>query len=405
MSRLPSYRDAVLRTLPPRDRLLALGGRSLRFSVWQILAQSVQLTTGFLLIRWLSYDAYAQYGLTIGFQTTLAILVDLGLTGAILALVGQRINDPQVMSRYMGAAWRQRTWLLLIIVPVSAPVFFWLGHSHGWPAGSIALLFTSIIASLFFQGLVGIYVPALVTHHQWTSLFRPSVSLGVARLLVLQGLQVMSWLGAAVVCWINVLVALAAAALYRPATRPYGSMPRERDAEAEREMRKYLAPLIPGAIFYAFQGQIQLFLIAFFGSVQSVAEVAALGRLGALFAFFLSFIHMLLIPLVARAPLEQLANRYALVLGGTVLVGGGIAALALVYPNPLLLILGRQVRRSTQRSRAQRNSRCVRLGCRGPLRIEQCAEVEHLFDGRYEHWGNPYRAIWYDCSYGFEYDT
>jgi hypothetical protein len=74
-------------------------------------------------------------------------------------------------------------------------------------------------------------------------------------------------------------VALVTGWLYRSAARPFFSMPAQRDPAVEREMRKYLAPLVAGMVFYALHGQIQVLLISLFGSSKSLAEVTALGRL------------------------------------------------------------------------------------------------------------------------------
>jgi O-antigen/teichoic acid export membrane protein len=320
--------------------LLVWAAKTSQFGVWQLLAQTIQLVTGFLFVRWLSYDAYAQYGLAQGFQSALSQLVDLGFSGSIIALVGQRIHDRHVVGRYMKAAWRQRTGMMLIVLPLALPAFFWFAHSHGWSAWSSVLLFVSVIALLFFQGLGAIYSPALMMHQQLSGFYRPVVGMSAARLLVCGGLNAMSALGAVAVCWINALVAMATGFLYRSAARPYFAMPEKPDVEAEREMRKYLAPLIAGMIFYAFHGQIQVFLIALFGSSRSVAEVTALGRLGQLFVFLSGFITTMLVPFIARVPLERIALRYAQAIACIVVAGVGMSALAFAYPGVLLLLLG-----------------------------------------------------------------
>lgn len=340
VSRLRSYCHAFRRTLPSRGRLLFWLAKTSQFGVWQLLSQTIQFVTGFLIVRSLSYEAYAQYGLTLSFQSMLALLVDLGFSGSILALVGQRIDDREVVGRYMGAALRQRTRLMLAVIPLSVPAFFWFAHSHGWPIGISILLYVSIIASLFWQGWVSIHSPALMMHQRLGSIYRPGIGLGAIRLAVCILLTAMSALGAVVVCWINALVALATGWMYRSTARPYFTLPAEPDREAEREMRKYLAPLIAGMIFYAFHGQIQVMLITFFGSSKSLAEVTALGRLGQLFTFVSSFIGTLLVPFIARVPLERIAVRYTQIISGIFLVGGAMTLLAFAYPRALLFLLG-----------------------------------------------------------------
>ncbi len=305
-----------------------------------MFSQGLQFITGLALVRWLSYEAYAQYGMVLGFQNMLALLVDLGFTGSILALVGSRVDDPVVVGRYMGAAVRQRKLLLLLFAPLSFPFFLWYGSAHGWPLIESVVLFGSIVAFLLCQGWVSIYSPPLLMRQHLACLYRPSVILSGSRLVVLKVLHWLGALGAAAACWIGALVSFINARLYRAAAAPYFKMPAERSLEAEGEMRRYISPLIAGMVFYAFHGQIQIFLIAVFGTTKSIAEVAALGRLGQVFVFVSSFISTILVPFIARLPLERVAVRYAQVVAGLLFVGAGISVVAFLFPKPLLWLLG-----------------------------------------------------------------
>lgn len=340
MSSLRTYYDAFRRTLPPRDRFLFWAAKSWQFGGWQVLLQSIQLVTGFLFVRWLSYETYAQYGLTQGFQSMLAQLVDLGFSGSIIALVGQRVGDREVVGRYMKAAWRQRTVMLLLVVPIAAPVFYWLARSHAWPMWSSFLLFLSVTGLLLSQGWVSVYSPALMMHQKLSEFYRPQVGLNAARLLTCSGLHAISALGAVAICWINALVAFGTGVLYRSASRPYAALPPHSDRDAELEMRKYLAPLVAGMVFYAFHGQVQVFLISIFGTSRSIAEVSALGRVGHLFVFLSSFITTMLVPFIARVPPDRIALRYTQTIGVIVVIAIGMSALAFAYPGVLLVLLG-----------------------------------------------------------------
>jgi O-antigen/teichoic acid export membrane protein len=138
--------------LPNRERRQFWAGRIGQFGAWQLLSQALQLITGFLLVRWMSIEAYAKYGLALGFQNMLSQIVDLGFSSSILALVGTRIHDREIVGRHVRAARSFRNWMLLTIGPLSAIGFTWLAWSHHWPLGSSLLLFASILALLFFQG-------------------------------------------------------------------------------------------------------------------------------------------------------------------------------------------------------------------------------------------------------------
>ena len=340
MVALPAYYRSIKQTLPARERMLAWLGTATRFGRWQFVSQGLQLFTGFMLIRWLSYESYAQLGLTLTFQNMLGQLVECGFSDAILALVGERVHDREVVGRYLWSALSQRTRMLAILTPLSGLAFYWFVRVHAWPALTSALLFVSIIALLFFQGWGSIFSQPLLMHQQLAPLYRPQVGLSAGKLALCYLLKSLGGLGAASICWINVLATAALGIVYRSTARPFFTEPDRVDKATNREMRRYLAPLIFGMLFYAFHGQIQMFLISTFGNNKSIAEVAALGRIGQLLVFGSAFTSTLLVPYMARVPLHTLARRYAQALAGILLLCGSLSLMAFLFPSIFLVLLG-----------------------------------------------------------------
>jgi hypothetical protein len=106
------------------------------------------------------------------------------------------------------------------------------------------------------------------------------------------------------------------------------------------EMCRYISPLIPGVIFTAFQGQISLFIITFFGQTKSIAEVAALGRLGQIFVLLGAFNGIIVEPYISQVSRKILPWRYFQILGGGVFLATIICIVGFVFPQPLLWLLG-----------------------------------------------------------------
>lgn len=326
--------------LPRPERLRFWAERIGHFGFWQLASQALQLITGFLLVQWLSIEAYAQFGVALSFQNMLGLLVDLGFSSAIIALVGDRIHDREVVGRHVRSARSFRNKMLLTVGPLSALGFFWLARSHQWPFVSSLLIFFSILGLLFFQGWTACYSPPLLMHLQIAPLFRPGVMLGTAKLAACAAFHFAAVLGATAVCWFNTLAALATALIYRSHARPYLVEPSIPDPETNRAIRNYIAPLIPGIAFQAFQGQIQVLLISTFGGNQSIAEVTALGRLSQLFVFLSSFNGVIVTPYIARVPNAHLALRYFQAISLTVLVGAVLTGSAYLFPGIFLSLLG-----------------------------------------------------------------
>ncbi len=334
----------IVQSIPPRSRIFAWIGKIAHFGAWQLLGQGLQLMTGFFLVRWMSYEAYAQFGLAFGFQCMLSQLVDLGFSSAVIALVGERVHDQALVGRYVRSAWGLRTRMLVILGPLSAVAFAYFAHVHQWPLVTSLLLFCSIIAILFFQGWASTYSPVLLMHGEISLLCRPQVLINLGKLGAVYLLNLLSAVGAVAICWLNALAALAMGYLYRSAARSHLVLSPDTDLETGREIRKYLAPLVPGMIFYSFQAQIQVFLISIFGKTREIAEVAALGRLGQLFLLLVAFNGAILVPYIARVPVKLLGARYLQIL---LLALGSAAALsisAFVLPGPFLWLLGPKYR-------------------------------------------------------------
>ncbi len=288
----------------------------------------------------MSVESYAQFGVVFGFQSTLGILVDLGFSACIISLVGNRGDQPEVIGNYIAAARWFRAALFVVIVPVSFGAFYWIGLKHGWDVGSQALLFGCIIISLYSQGRVSWYGTPLLIHYRVGRYYQIQSWGACGRLIGSLGLYLAGWLSAVTLTAINTLTLIWTAVRYTHEARPFVQVPERADPEVRREMLKYLSPLIPGLVFTALQGQLMVLLISIFGKTQNIAEVAALGRLGQLFILLGAVNSTLVEPYFARLNREHLLARYLQVVGASILIGGAIAAIAFLYPSPLLWILG-----------------------------------------------------------------
>src|SRR2546429_7619042 len=82
------------------SRVQRWAGLITSFLAGQGLIQLLNVVTGFLLLRWMSVESYAQFSIAFGFQSMLQWLVDLGTVGAIVALVGNRGKEREVVGKY-----------------------------------------------------------------------------------------------------------------------------------------------------------------------------------------------------------------------------------------------------------------------------------------------------------------
>src|SRR5580698_3343929 len=97
--------------LPPRaiqrswtqfkDRWKRIITLAVTFLFGQAALQGINVLVGLYLVRALSVEHYAQFGLAFGFQTTVCMLMDLGFTSTIIPMVGERTNDRALVGSYL----------------------------------------------------------------------------------------------------------------------------------------------------------------------------------------------------------------------------------------------------------------------------------------------------------------
>ena len=294
---------------PRSENLRRWSGQLLSFFFGQGAVQGLNLVTGFLIVRWMSKETYAQYSVAFGFQSTIGVLVDLGFSGSIVTLVGARGNDPAVVGAFIRSAKHYRAILYVIVVPVSAVVFWWMAGRQGWDHTTRVALFGSVAVSLWVQGWAAYYGAPLLIHGRLGAYYRAQIDSALARL---GGSLILQWVGrltAAASAWLSCLSLLLCAVFYQRRAASLIREPAQPDPVANREMTRFLAPVIPGTIFYALQGQLTLFLITFFGRSGNIAEVAALGRLTQILIMLGAFNGVVVEPYIARLRHAQLLPR------------------------------------------------------------------------------------------------
>jgi O-antigen/teichoic acid export membrane protein len=314
------------------------------FLAGQGTVQLLNLFAGFLLLRWMSVEAYAQYSVAFGFQSTLGMLVDLGFSGSIIALVGERSSDLSVVGRYVRSARYFRNRLFVVFLPLAIIGFPLFISKHHWPWSTQVLLMISIGLALFFQGWVSFYSTPLLIKQNINRYYRPQIITALGRNVFC----VVLYLASALTSWATALVSSAVivvnSLIYRKETKQLVHEPDKSDLKANSEMLRYISPLIPGIVFTAFQGQISVLLITWFGQTRSVAEVAALGRLGQVFLILGAFNAVIVNPYVARVARPNLGPRYLQFVGAATVISIIVCVIAFLFPDPFLWTLGPKYR-------------------------------------------------------------
>jgi len=110
--------------------------------------------------------------------------------------------------------------------------------------------------------------------------------------------------------------------------------------EKRQEIVRLAMPSMPNTIFYAFQGQISILLITWFGHSGAIAGLGALSRLSRFFVLLAQMGPLLIEPYFARLPADRLKRNYL----GLLSIEAGfcivMTATAARFPEVFLWVLG-----------------------------------------------------------------
>ncbi len=323
----------TVRFLLPKAKKLA------GFFLGQGSVQALNLLTGFLLLRWLGVEQYAIYTLLAGFQATMGVLVEMGLGNSLVGLLAGR-TDKATLGGYIRSANHYRNLFFLIAAPVMAAAFLWLFLRQGWAWELGLVLMLALLANTFFLSWNNYYSMPFLIRHDMSGLYWLQTVFAALRLGVCWALHLGGAISTAAVAWITALATTAVGLARRKQAAPFLEEPKNPDPEKNQEALKLIRPMIPATLFFAFQGQISIYLISFFGRQESIAEVGALGRISQIFVMLGAFNGVFIAPQIAKTARALLARKYLLIFfaASALCVLGTLGAF--VAPQYLVWLLG-----------------------------------------------------------------
>jgi O-antigen/teichoic acid export membrane protein len=322
----------------PSGRVLgALAG----FFVGQGASQAVTTLAGLFLVRRLSVEAYAQFGLAMGFQAVFANLMDLGITSTIIPMVGERRDDRSLVGRYVRAAKHLRDRAFWILAPVASLVFLPMMHRQHWGWGVQLFLLASVLLALYSGGKVSCYAAPLLLFGRLRDYYVPQVLAGSGRLAIYIVLGFVGGLNAATAACLGALNVTVCGSWLARKSQPFLKWPAREDPATDRELFRYILPAAPAMIFSAFQPQVSLFLVSVFGADSTyIAQVAALSKIVQLFAVLMTFNIIVIEPYVARLSRPRLLPTYLALVSLAALACTPVVLIAFAWPQVFLWLLG-----------------------------------------------------------------
>jgi hypothetical protein len=333
---MPDTADAVLRP----SRLFRALETFLLTAAAQATIQVLGFIGGLIVLRWLPVSQYAYYTIANSILGTISVLSDVGAAQSVMAQGAKVWQSRARLGAVMATGLALRRRLALIALTVSMPILFLSLRRQGATPATALLVAVSILP-LFVNSLTGQMLQIALQLHQrlaplqTTLLF--AALLRVALIAIVVALYPVAWLAGlcagAAQLWTNWRL--------RRQVEQFVDLTAAPDAAVRTATVRQMRRSAPGAIYYAFEAQISVWLIAIFGRTQAIAQVGALGRLAMGFGIVTSVISLLWVPRFARKQPGPAILRHFWAAQLTILtfVAATVAVVAL-FPGAALRLLG-----------------------------------------------------------------
>jgi hypothetical protein len=322
------------------ERIRHLARVFIPFLSLQAITQVVAAVAGIAVVRRLPVHDFAVYAVAAAVQASLAVLSDFGVTSLLMAKAGQFHTDLHRVAVLARTAQSFRQRLLVAMLLLAGPLL-WVSLGQSRPSLTPWLatlgLVAGIVTAQVYSSLDGTLLLSLLRaeQQQLGQLVNAAIRLlGFVSLLVL----LPSYLVALGITLVAAVFQSLYLRLNLRSVLPVASEVNESDRAA---FNRFARSQFLNAAYYAFSGQITIWIVGIVAPTRVVAEVGALGRLSNIIVLAQGAVLGLVAPRMARyREPGLLLRRYLQVLSLGALASAGLLTLAIAAPGVVLWIIG-----------------------------------------------------------------
>jgi O-antigen/teichoic acid export membrane protein len=318
--------------------------RVVEFLIAQGITMAGNLFYGLLCVWLLPIADYAKFAVVFGVLGTLSVLMDLNFSGTLIPLIGERVDDRQLIADYVATLRQLARWLYLLLAPLIVVVYPLLVRRQQWSWRVVTGMVAILLVGAWSARLSGAYGAVLIVRRDLRFWYRGQMISSLGTLVLLGIFWAAHWLNAFSAILINVAGIIFVSQSYYLRAGQLLGVTGYPSKQKRREIVHLALPNMPNAAFYALHGQVSLLLITFFGRTAAVASVGALGRLAQIFALFGQMNPLLVEPYFARMPKARLKAHYLGVIGLECAFCLFVTGMAYYYPQIFLWVLGPKYR-------------------------------------------------------------
>ena len=333
------------------QRLQKLASASPKFFRWgkllgvtggaQLLIQATGFICGIFIIRVLSSEQYAYYTLANTMLGTMTVLADGGISTGVMSLGGKHWKSREELGSILATGMKMRRQFAIGSLLVSLPILFSLLQEQGlvWYQSVFLIL---CLTPTFWAALSGSLLQVVPKLHQdINGLLRINVGINIMRVLfTVPFVFFFPFAGVAI-------VATGAAQVvgnlqFRKLSLSRADWKTDSNPQYRSHIMDTVKRILPGSIYYCVSGQITVWLVAIFGSTDSIANLGAIGRLMVILTLVRMVTEMLITPRYARLPSKRkpVILWFFQILALVSLLCSVIVGLVYLFPEEFLWILG-----------------------------------------------------------------
>ena len=307
----------------------------------QALIQVTNMVSGMMVIRSLGTNQYAYYTIAYSILGTLNVLCDSGISSGVMAQGGKVWNDPIKLGKVYREGLRLRYRFAIVGLLACVPILSYLLRKQGASVLEIVLINLALVPS-FIGGLTGQLLEiSLKLHQRIKDLQIIQVSASAGRFGLLAAfLFALPYAAFAIALtgipqvWANLRLIKKSAGLLK--------LTDESDSVIRGTLVVTIKKYMPQAVYYAFSGQITIWLISIFGDTRSIAEIGVSGRLANILSIVGAIVGIIIIPRFARQErtVKRLLMWYYCSLTVVAFVCIAIILPFLIWPSLIHFVLG-----------------------------------------------------------------
>jgi len=268
------------------------------------------------------------------------VLLDVGISGTFIPLVGERIEDRQLIADYLASIRQIAHWLFAIAAPITVVAYPLLVRNRHWSWQVVAAMVAIVLVSAWFARVGATYGSVLFLRRDRYRWYQAQVVSSIGSLALLGIFNAFHRFGAFTAILIGVAKIIGVAAVYHWRAHQLLGVKGTPSKEKRTAVVQLAMPSVSSVVYYALSGQISILLITIFGRTAAVASVGALSRLGQIFTLLSPMNAILVEPYFARLPKERLKSHYLMAVAAAGACGAGMVALACIFPGLFLWVLG-----------------------------------------------------------------